>query len=411
MDVEHGRIAVGNGFADSEINVSYHYGFSANMGGGTYERGKWMIDPSLSDLQLFVQQDSPPPGTFSTIGAALAEWTNRSKPNTIITILDNRTYIEQLDIEPADYAWLAIEAANNVRPHIQPNDGHIRITGTHTDATVTLSGLLVEGGVEVDGDLGMLRLIHTTLVPGRSLNEDGLPATTDPGVLVADNDTGVNINANFELHAAFSIIGPIRMPEHAQKLYLLDCIVDGVDSSAISATGSTDRPVPSTTIERTTIFGRSFYRSLELATEVIFIGLVTTEERHKGCVRFSYVPYGSQTPRRYRCQPDFEIAKAIRKAKDLAKDDGITLSSSDLDEISDKIREWLVPTFTAEDYGKPGYSQLRINVPVHIRTGAEDGSEMGAFCHLKQTQRETNLRIRLEEYLPFGLVPGIIYVT
>jgi hypothetical protein len=36
---------------------------------------------------------------------------------------------------------------------------------------------------------------------------------------------------------------------------------------------------------------------------------------------------------------------------------------------------------------------------------------MGAFSHLKQPQRETNLGIRLTEYLPFGLVPGLIFVT
>jgi hypothetical protein len=49
--------------------------------------------------------------------------------------------------------------------------------------------------------------------------------------------------------------------------------------------------------------------------------------------------------------------------------------------------------------------------PAEIATGAEDGSEMGAYCHLKQPQREANLRLRLEEYLPFGLEAGIIYVT
>ena len=36
---------------------------------------------------------------------------------------------------------------------------------------------------------------------------------------------------------------------------------------------------------------------------------------------------------------------------------------------------------------------------------------MGAFCHLKQPQRESNLKIRLNEYLPFGLVPAVSYVT
>jgi hypothetical protein len=36
---------------------------------------------------------------------------------------------------------------------------------------------------------------------------------------------------------------------------------------------------------------------------------------------------------------------------------------------------------------------------------------MGAFARLRQPQRETNLRIRLDEYLPFGLHPALIYVT
>ena len=36
---------------------------------------------------------------------------------------------------------------------------------------------------------------------------------------------------------------------------------------------------------------------------------------------------------------------------------------------------------------------------------------MGVYCHLKQPQRESNLRIRLDEYLPFGLDAGVIYVT
>jgi hypothetical protein len=70
-----------------------------------------------------------------------------------------------------------------------------------------------------------------------------------------------------------------------------------------------------------------------------------------------------------------------------------------------------VPSFTALRYGLPGYGQLRLATPREIRTGAEDGSEMGVFCHLKQPQRQTNLRIRLDEYLPLGLVPGVVFVT
>jgi hypothetical protein len=34
---------------------------------------------------------------------------------------------------------------------------------------------------------------------------------------------------------------------------------------------------------------------------------------------------------------------------------------------------------------------------------------MGAFHHLFQPQRETNLRVRLDEYLRAGLQAGIFY--
>ena len=46
-----------------------------------------------------------------------------------------------------------------------------------------------------------------------------------------------------------------------------------------------------------------------------------------------------------------------------------------------------------------------------IRRGADDGGEMGAFHFLLAPQRETDLAIRLQEYLPVGLEFGLIYQT
>ncbi|GAB4180475.1 MAG: hypothetical protein Fur006_14640 [Coleofasciculaceae cyanobacterium] len=71
----------------------------------------------------------------------------------------------------------------------------------------------------------------------------------------------------------------------------------------------------------------------------------------------------------------------------------------------------LQPSFTSTDYGHPGYGQLSLACPEEIRTGAEDGSEMGAFSYLKQPQRQANLQMSLEEYLRFGLDAGLIYVN
>jgi hypothetical protein len=75
------------------------------------------------------------------------------------------------------------------------------------------------------------------------------------------------------------------------------------------------------------------------------------------------------------------------------------------------VQTRVVPSFTTTLYGQPAFAQLLLSCPIEIRTGAEDGSEMGAFCHLKQPQRESNLKVRLREYLPFGLEPIVVYVT
>jgi hypothetical protein len=75
------------------------------------------------------------------------------------------------------------------------------------------------------------------------------------------------------------------------------------------------------------------------------------------------------------------------------------------------ILERLQPIFTSDCYGDPGYIQLNQSCANEIRTGAEDGAEMGVFNLLKQPQREANLNVNLEEYLRFGLEAGIFYIT
>jgi hypothetical protein len=180
---------------------------------------------------------------------------------------------------------------------------------------------------------------------------------------------------------------------------------------AISADEAGDVPGPPATLLRTTIFGEVHVQQLPLASEVIFTSVVLSKRRQNGCVRFSFVPEGSVTPRRYRCQPDFEILQRTEKAQQAAALSGTTLSNADLDAIRDDVRSWLQPSFTDVHYGLPAYGQLLVSCPQQIQTGAANGAELGAFCFLQQPQSVTSLRVRLEEYLPFGLVPGLIYVT
>jgi hypothetical protein len=407
IDVRNGRIAFGPAFVPATgVDVNYHYGFSGDVGGGPYQRAKWLVDEDVPALRLTVLDRALAP-RFATLNDAITEWINQGRPNAVITIDDNRSYPLDSPLELADDSFLVIQANDGLRPHILPKGRELEVTGDHPGSQLTLSGLLVEGAVHVTGEMQNLRLLHTTLVPGRSIAEDGTPATLLPSITVEGVDgAGDTINAAFRLRVAFSITGPLRLPNHADSLVLLDSIVDGLAGTAICATNTTTDPGPPGTLERVTIFGSSFFRKLPMASEVIFTGPVFAAQTQEGCVRFSFVNRQSITPRRYRCQPDLEIATQIERAKKIGP-----LTAAQEAAITAQVRARMVPSFTSIHYGDPGYAQLHLNCPVEIRTGAEDGSEMGVFCHLKQPQRETNLRIRLEEYLPFGLDPGIIYVT
>jgi hypothetical protein len=75
------------------------------------------------------------------------------------------------------------------------------------------------------------------------------------------------------------------------------------------------------------------------------------------------------------------------------------------------LMERLQPAFTSTRYGDPGYAQLSPSCARELRTGAEDGAEMGTFNGLKQPQREADLQANLDEYLRFGLESGIFYIT
>lgn len=403
VDVRLGRLAFGAGFVPtSSVTVHSHRGFSAELGGGGYPRPAWLLQSRLAGLRIVVDQSGATPGSVTTLTDALLAWTTAGKPDTLISIVDSGSHaLPALSIELADNRWLVIEAANRCRPHLRLA-GALEVTGDHPGSALTLSGLLVEGWVHVRGVLGKLRLLHTTLVPGRALTADGGPATQLPS-LVADPVAPTAPPLRVEI--AFAVSGPIRLPPDAEGIWILDSIVDGLGGGALGEAGAL---APAAWIERSTLLGTSDVRQLTYATEVLFSGRVTAERRQVGCARFSFVPDGSKTPRRFRCQPDLEIADEAAAAEQAR---GAKLTAVERAAIHDAVVPWLVPSFSSTRYGQPAYAQLHLACPTQIARGAEDGSEMGAFCHLKQPQREANLRLRLREYLPFGLEPGLVYVT
>lgn len=380
VDPERGRVLLGEA-ADGPLLATFHYGQARAIGGGEYER-------SPQGAGLATQR------TVSG-GAALQADLDAIADTGRLLVQDSLTYSEtpvfhvsgETD-EAVPGHEVVVAAANGARPLIAAAGDmtlDIRERGK-----LVLDGLVISGGaLRVPALAGSepleLLLRECTLVPGLALNTDGTAVSPGAPSLVVEHPFA-------KVSLLRCITGPIRIVEDAE-IVLKDCIVDAGSPDAVAFSGlAEDEPGATLTSEECTFIGKLHARQIELASNSIFFARLgeapaetwraplIADRRQEGCMRFSYVPSGSVTPRRYRCVPDEDHPD-------------------------------VVPHFTSLRYGEAAYGQLRQATDVSIRTGAEDGGEMGVLHALFQPQRETNLRIRLEEYLRFGLRAGFFYAS
>jgi hypothetical protein len=388
------------------VRVTCHYAFSAEMGGGEYERAA-SLDPLLQPVQQVTMPSVAPPPPVIQNGL------NAVINGGLVQIGDSGRYVETLSITVKPGKRLEWRAADEDRPTVVL-EGDLEITGG-ADAEVTLNGLLMTGGTirvpaSEGNQLRRLRIRHCTLVPGISLTNSGTPGRPEQPSLIVDLQ-------NVTVEIDHCIVGGLRVVEGA-RVQITDSIVDANHETEV-AYAATDGESAGGKLEVTdsTIIGKVHTVFMELASNTLFVADLTTpdpwnvpvrsEREQAGCVRFSYLPENSRVPRPYRCQPDLAVEKAIEAA--LKKNPALT--SAEKNGIAKGIRAWLKPTFTDRRYGQPAYCQLGPSCPMAIRTGADDEGEMGAFHKLYHPQRETDLRVRLGEYLRFGLEVGIFYVT
>jgi hypothetical protein len=250
----------------------------------------------------------------------------------------------------------------------------------------------------------MVVIRHSTLVPGWWLDSDCCPTDEDEPSLELDDLCG-------GLVIEHSIVGSIvvsrnEVSTEPMPIAISDSILDATRPmlDALSAPDGR-RAHASLTIRRSTVFGRLRVHRMELGEDSIFVDHVSVTRRQVGCVRFSFVPPGSRTPRRHECQPDtarLRIREACTGKPELAGDRDGALAMAEL-----RVR----PRFDSIRYRTPAYARLAELCPAEISAGASDGSEMGAFHDLFQPIREANLRARLDEFTPAGSDAGILFET
>lgn len=378
IDPELGRIALPEDAPDpAEVRLSWHEGFPADLGGGEYERGAGLAPPAEGVPLVRVPDDHP------DLAAALAAIAG----NGVIEITDSGRYVETLNLAVAADGQLVIRAANGRRPVLEVDA--LSITGGER-ATCLLDGLLITGApLQVpdagDNALARLELRHCSLVPGLTLHPDGAPVSPDqPSLRLALPGLATRLER--------CLLGGIRGVAEA-RVEAVDSLIDAMASDAV-AFAALDDASPGAVLSLTacTLIGKLHARELPLVSNSILFATraagdgwaapVRAARKQVGCVRFSWLPQDAIVPRRHRCQP--ASAEAARR---------------------------LAPRFTSLRYGTPAYGQLATATPVEIRRGADDEGEMGVFHHLQGPQRETNLRIRLDEYLRVGLRAGLFYAS
>ncbi len=457
IDPHLGRIALPPiAGAAPKVQASFYYGFNADMGGGEYPRAASF---AASAHQAVVRV----PGDYPTIQAAL----DALAGDGVVEITNSDRYQQSgLTVDVSPNGRIELRAHDGFRP-VLVLGGEMTIAGG-PDSVFDLNGLLVTASVapanptpqalirvpaNLSGggpnQLSSLGLTHCTLVPGWALTPHGDPQFARQPVLIAE-PPGVQVIIEK------TIVGAIRAHEFATVSAadsIVDaCVASNVAYAALDGAGGG----AALTLTGCTVVGKVHATLLSLVSNCIvwadspagdtWAGALWADRKQEGCVRFSYIPPGSVIPRHFECVvegygtnfPAWAASTTFTAGQVIAAvSSGATYLyrcttggatgaiapafPSPLGSIvTDGAVTWQNagtagitpgPLFESLRYGDPGYAKLLAQTSDSIRRGADDGAEMGSFHFVLAPQRETDLRVRLQEYMPVGLEFGIFYET
>ena len=377
--------------------ATFHYGSALAIGGGGYDRAA-SLEPMETVVTVSDGDALGPPLTSVVAGGA-------------VQILDSRRYAAPATITANDARRRApATASSRCAPPTAParcwRAASSSKLAMDADTTIVLDGLVLAGAplvIEESADTEARHLVlrHCTLVPGITRDPDGSPHSVGRASLIV-------LHPFASVTLDHCVVGPVVAVEGAE-VEANDSVIDASAEDEVAFCGrapagggglldvssAADRADRGRTragrapdarrVHRPRQGARAAARRLRLAAaRALWLPCdpwpapVWAERRQVGCMRFSFVPPGSRTPRRFQCVG------------------------------ADPAHR---PSHTSLRYGDPGYMQLRRSTHAAIRTGASDEGSMGVTHELHEPQRETNLRVRLDEYLRYGLEAGFFYAT
>jgi len=407
IDPELGRIRFAENVPPpAELRLNYSYGFPAEIGGGPYDRSASLenVHPGAADYCAVVGSSATP-----DIESAVAQWNSlaMSAPaSTGVIILPN---FESLSVDLAGSSAVMLPPGSNLTiaaGHPIVTDGVLSVIWSQSRVTLTgsievngnagvtspegatpppgqllMSGVWLAGQILMAGESAAVQLADATVVPGMGLTRCGDPLSPgDPAIVVTAAEATLTLTR--------VITGPIAATA-AGSTRICSSIVDATSPCCVAYAGADLASAGADLhIEDSTVIGKVRTRTLSLASNTIFrarrpsrdpwAAAVWASRRQSGCVRFCSLPYDSITPRRYRCLPADQASEAA-----------------------------LAPKFITLKYGRPEYALLSGDTPMAVWTGADNGSQIGAYYQIQETEAVRNVQVRAPEYLPVCLESGI----
>jgi hypothetical protein len=406
IDPELGRIAFAADLPiPQSLRLNFSYGSAAEIGGGPYDRSASLTSLKPAHESLFVIIGA----TTATLESAIGQW------NTLVTSAPASTGIivlpdfERFSIDLTGPSAIQLPAGSSltlVSGHPIPSGGPFDVVWNHSCATLSgdiemiastapvqsegegtapgqllLSGLWVAGRLSITGGMATVQVADCTLVPGLGLTRAGNPLWPgEPSIQVTAEEANVSV--------VRSITGPIAA-DSGGSTRVCSSIVDATSPCCVGyAAGDLASAGADLHVEDSTVIGKVHVRTIPLASNSIFYArrprrdpwpaAVWASRRQTGCIRFCSLPFDSITPRRYHCLPPDAASEAA-----------------------------LAPGFITLRFGEPAYALLSGDVPLAVWHGADNGSQMGVYYAIQETEAVRNVQLRAPEYLPVALESGI----
>lgn len=370
IDAEKGRFVVNPAIVPAGMLTHHHHGGVGVFGAGVHDRSA----VPLVDADWLDGLSGPP--TVTGGGNVPSP-----SPSGVVFVGDNQTYTTAAhNLAVVD---IAVRSTAGRRPYLSLNRNWRFVAPLGGNSVLTLDGLWIgaRGGpraVVLEGGWERVEIRCCTLDPGgRAADGSTIPAMT------------LRVEGQVErLVVQSAVLGQIVVTGTGSigRLEVSDSVLDAAGGIPPAVF---DLPETEVTLARTTVLGTAACLRM-WASDTLFSGGVTVTDVQNGCFRFSAAHTSSLDHVPHPYQSAFHAdAGAL---------------------------------FVSTLFGNPGYALLS-NAPeaalvasaddldgrASIHSGASNDGEMGASNALLWPVRDRALRAKVEEFLPFGLLPVFVY--